>query len=207
MQEISLVVNSHSLKKVIDQVSKAVPKKAGRHSVSAVKLESNGTRLRAVASDGFRIAISEVSLSTLTFPQYEKALAKFSEFKTELRFSAHALRCALFQLKPAIDRRNPKLTFRTVGRSVEVSAGHAKVVLACKKTGKNNKVALNPNFVSDFLSKVPPDAPWHSDEVTIQIIHQTKAPVRLSNGPDYVHFVMPLLPAAKAKTREKPAVY
>jgi DNA polymerase III sliding clamp (beta) subunit (PCNA family) len=201
MQETNLVINLNSLKKVIDQVSKAVPKKAGRHRISAVKFESNGTRLRAVASDGFRIAISEAPLSTLTFPQYEKALAKFSEFKTELRFSAHALRSALFQLKPAIDRRNPKLTFRTVGRSVEVSAGDAKAVLACKKTGKNNKVALNPDFVSDFLSKVPPDAPWHSDEVTMQIIHQIKGPVRLSNGPDYVHFVMPLLPETRRVER------
>src|SRR6266699_3449252 len=102
MQEISLVVNAHSLKTVIDQVSKVVPKRVGKYAIPAVKLESNGARLRAVASDGFRIAISEVPLSALPFPQYRN-LAKFVKFKSELRFSAHALRSALFQLKPAID--------------------------------------------------------------------------------------------------------
>jgi DNA polymerase III sliding clamp (beta) subunit (PCNA family) len=204
------VVGKHSLKRLLDRVKDAVPSKAGRRSISAVKFESDGTRLRAVASDGFRIAIAEVPITGLMkFPSYEKAIAR-TDFKTELKFSAHSLRAALFQLKPALDRLNPKIAVEVVGSEVRISAGDAETVLVgAKISGENNKVALNPHFVSDFLSQVT-DKPFScgyrialAEEVTMQIVDET-TPVRLSNGPEYVHLVCPLLPEVpKAETQEK----
>lgn len=57
--ETQFVINKAALKSVIEKVEVAAPTKAGRHSVASILLESNATTLRAVASDGFRIAIAD----------------------------------------------------------------------------------------------------------------------------------------------------
>ncbi len=53
-------VNNGALRNVISKVEAAAPTKAGRHSVTSIQIESTAAGLRAVASDGFRIAIADV---------------------------------------------------------------------------------------------------------------------------------------------------
>lgn len=56
---IKYTLNREALVGVISKVEAAAPTKAGRHSVTSIQIESNATGLRAVASDGFRIAIAD----------------------------------------------------------------------------------------------------------------------------------------------------
>ena len=59
MPESKYTVSLKFLKRLMTQVESACPEKPGRQSVASVKLESDGTKLRAVASDGYRIAIAD----------------------------------------------------------------------------------------------------------------------------------------------------
>jgi DNA polymerase III sliding clamp (beta) subunit (PCNA family) len=201
-----LEINKYALDQLLRRVKNAVPRRAGRHSVTSVKFESDGTKIRAVASDGFRIAFAETRAPLTKFPPYQKALS-LSNFKTTVTFSAHSLRTALFHLKPAVDRQVPAVTFTVRGSQVRISAGDAETVLAgAKVSGKNNKVKINPAFINDFLSPVSDklfaggvSIPTLA-EVTMEISNQS-TPVRLSNGPEYVHLIMPLLPEARKVKR------
>lgn len=194
-----LEIGMPALDQLLRRVKKAVPRRAGRHSVTSIKFESDGTKIRAVASDGWRIAIAEARVPMTKFPPYGRAAA-LSNFRTTVTFSAHSLRTALFHLKPAIDRTIPSVTFHISKSQVRIAAGNAETVLAgAKVSGKNNKVKINPAFINDFLSPVS-DKLYAGGvsiptlaEVTMEIANQT-TPVRLSNGPEYVHLIMPCLP-------------
>jgi DNA polymerase III sliding clamp (beta) subunit (PCNA family) len=59
MPDASHEVSLKFLKRVIEQVESACPNKDQEKAVACVKLESDGTRIRAVATDGFRIGIAE----------------------------------------------------------------------------------------------------------------------------------------------------
>ncbi len=59
MPELSHAVSLKFLKKLVEQVKSACPDKEHKHAIASVRLESDGTKLRAVASDGFRIAIAD----------------------------------------------------------------------------------------------------------------------------------------------------
>lgn len=205
MQEV-LQIGKYDLDRLLRRVKNAVPNKAGRHSVTSVKFESDGTKIRAIGSDGFRIAFAEVRVPLKKFPPYNKAVS-IADFKTEVKFSAHELRTALFHLKPSIDRAIPSVTFHISKSQVRIAAGNAETVLAgANVSGKKNTVSLNPNFVSDFLSPVS-DKLYAGGvsiaalaEVTMEVIDNNSL-VRLSNGPEYVHLIMPLLPEARKVKR------
>jgi DNA polymerase III sliding clamp (beta) subunit (PCNA family) len=57
--EVKHEVSLKFLKKLIERVDSACPKLGGRTSVPTVKIESDGIKLRAAATDGFRIAVAE----------------------------------------------------------------------------------------------------------------------------------------------------
>jgi DNA polymerase III subunit beta len=94
------VLNLASLKKLIEQVESAAPSKESRFAIPVIQLESNETRLRAVATDGFRIGIADAAgnngVFELQLPKTVlsnlKALkgdtVKFSESETNLFFVA-----------------------------------------------------------------------------------------------------------------------
>lgn len=57
--ETQYIFNTDALKTLIERVDFAAPDKAGRHSVPSVQIESDDTKLRAVATDGHRIAVAD----------------------------------------------------------------------------------------------------------------------------------------------------
>jgi DNA polymerase-3 subunit beta len=59
MCELKYEVSLKFLKKLIELVDFACPSLRGKNSVPNIKLESDGIKLRAAATDGFRIAVSE----------------------------------------------------------------------------------------------------------------------------------------------------
>ena len=62
IESIPEVANEVSLKflqKLIERVESACPEKNGRIAFPIVKIESDGNSLRAIATDGFRIAVAE----------------------------------------------------------------------------------------------------------------------------------------------------
>lgn len=59
MPAVSNQVSLKFLKRLLEQVTFAAPNKEGVYAVAAVKVESDGTQLRAIATDGYRIAIAE----------------------------------------------------------------------------------------------------------------------------------------------------
>jgi len=58
MPQVTQAVSMKFLKRVIARVESACPTKAGRQSIPSIQLESDGKKLRAVATDCFRIAVA-----------------------------------------------------------------------------------------------------------------------------------------------------
>lgn len=59
MPKVLFTISLKFLNRLLTQVESAAPDKTGEHSVATVQLVSNASMLRAVASDGFRIAIAD----------------------------------------------------------------------------------------------------------------------------------------------------
>ena len=67
MPEVKFEISLKFFKRLLERVERACPDEPGRHSVTSVKFEGDGRRLRAVASDGFRIAIAEAPCDCAEF--------------------------------------------------------------------------------------------------------------------------------------------
>jgi DNA polymerase-3 subunit beta len=60
-------ISTKFLKRLISRVNRVCPSKGGRTGSSTIKVESDGTKLRAVATDGYRIAVADAQGDWGTF--------------------------------------------------------------------------------------------------------------------------------------------
>jgi DNA polymerase III sliding clamp (beta) subunit (PCNA family) len=184
------------IKRLIDRVRKAVPRKGGRTCRPVIKFELSGNKLRASASDGYRIAVADAMvLPDITSPNYEKVLAR-NTYRTEVQFSANALRGAVLQLQHAIDPLNPRLKFEISKRGVTLSSGTAKTRLPdAIVTGKRNVVELNPSLFNEYLDQVASNTNrvlvrWPGT-VTMSV-NTASLPVKFIDDSGYIYLVAPL---------------
>ncbi|HKW34428.1 MAG TPA: hypothetical protein VJN92_15565 [Candidatus Acidoferrum sp.] len=152
MPEVKYTFSLKFFKRILAKVEAAVPDKAGRHSVPTVKIESDGSKLRAVASDGYRIAIAdapcdggvfELQIQKMCLPVFKRregAWFHFAESDTNFFFRTEGVVLSIRKPQTKFPPVQKALSMANFKTEFKISAGSFKEALRQVETTVHGKV-------------------------------------------------------------------
>jgi DNA polymerase III sliding clamp (beta) subunit (PCNA family) len=133
---------------------------------------------------------------TKAFPNYRRALD--CVFRGSIRVASAALKSTILGI---LSEKYAMFFFEVQGGTLQVSQTGLNTATGSTKVSAQGiadiGIKLNPRYVLDFLAQADGD-------VTMHFTHED-APVRLSNGDNFRHFVMPGTSDAKLRRKKEEA--
>jgi DNA polymerase-3 subunit beta len=202
--ETNFSVTSKKLKKIIDKTGFCMAQQDVRYYLNGLMIESDGSMLRAVSSDGHRLALHEESLETaqsefkqIILPRKGVVelfrLLEDSEEEVEIQLSSNSIRLAignLFFSAKLIDGRFPD--YKRVFPNEETS----KAIILDKQNFKQalSRVAVLSNEkykgvrldISENSLKLEAHNPEHEEADEVIEIHYSEEPVVIGFNGSYM---------------------